>query len=102
MSQQVSEDARLTPLCKLLGALCLFSKSKEKEEDCARVRLTRSVSDTSSHFLLSSLCRPPEVADVCAFLASDDSRYITGARIEVTGTEIDSTLTAASVKTHVI
>lgn len=31
------------------------------------------------------LCRPPEVADVCAFLASDDSRYITGASIEVTG-----------------
>uniref|UniRef100_A0A3Q3J0B2 Hydroxysteroid (17-beta) dehydrogenase 8 n=1 Tax=Monopterus albus TaxID=43700 RepID=A0A3Q3J0B2_MONAL len=26
-----------------------------------------------------------EVADVCAFLASDDSRYITGASIEVTG-----------------
>lgn len=31
------------------------------------------------------LCRPLEVADVCAFLASDDSRYITGASIEVTG-----------------
>ncbi|MBN3300902.1 DHB8 dehydrogenase, partial [Amia calva] len=29
---------------------------------------------------------PAEVADVCAFLASDDSRYITGASIEVTGT----------------
>jgi len=28
---------------------------------------------------------PEEVADVCAFLASDDSRYITGASIEVTG-----------------
>ncbi|XP_066543300.1 (3R)-3-hydroxyacyl-CoA dehydrogenase [Amia ocellicauda] len=28
---------------------------------------------------------PAEVADVCAFLASDDSRYITGASIEVTG-----------------
>lgn len=27
----------------------------------------------------------PEVADVCAFLASDDSQYITGASIEVTG-----------------
>lgn len=34
--------------------------------------------------LLSSRC-PPEVADVCAFLASDDSRYVTGASIEVTG-----------------
>uniref|UniRef100_A0A3B5BML4 (3R)-3-hydroxyacyl-CoA dehydrogenase n=1 Tax=Stegastes partitus TaxID=144197 RepID=A0A3B5BML4_9TELE len=31
-----------------------------------------------------SFC-PPEVADVCAFLASDDSRYVTGASIEVTG-----------------
>uniref|UniRef100_A0A3Q2FN73 (3R)-3-hydroxyacyl-CoA dehydrogenase n=1 Tax=Cyprinodon variegatus TaxID=28743 RepID=A0A3Q2FN73_CYPVA len=29
------------------------------------------------------------VADVCAFLASDDSRYITGASIEVTGGEIN-------------
>ncbi|KAM9386173.1 (3R)-3-hydroxyacyl-CoA dehydrogenase [Pholidichthys leucotaenia] len=28
---------------------------------------------------------PAEVADVCAFLASDDSRYITGASIEATG-----------------
>uniref|UniRef100_A0A3Q3M7X9 (3R)-3-hydroxyacyl-CoA dehydrogenase n=1 Tax=Mastacembelus armatus TaxID=205130 RepID=A0A3Q3M7X9_9TELE len=29
--------------------------------------------------------QPAEVADVCAFLASDDSRYITGASVEVTG-----------------
>ncbi|XP_018609888.2 (3R)-3-hydroxyacyl-CoA dehydrogenase isoform X2 [Scleropages formosus] len=28
---------------------------------------------------------PAEVADVCAFLASDESRYITGVSIEVTG-----------------
>ncbi|XP_018609887.2 (3R)-3-hydroxyacyl-CoA dehydrogenase isoform X1 [Scleropages formosus] len=30
---------------------------------------------------------PAEVADVCAFLASDESRYITGVSIEVTGTK---------------
>ncbi|XP_067403077.1 (3R)-3-hydroxyacyl-CoA dehydrogenase isoform X1 [Emydura macquarii macquarii] len=34
---------------------------------------------------LGRLGDPEEVADVCAFLASEDSRYITGASVEVTG-----------------
>ncbi|XP_056438649.1 estradiol 17-beta-dehydrogenase 8-like [Gadus chalcogrammus] len=34
---------------------------------------------------LGRMGEPAEVADVCSFLASDDSRYITGASIEVTG-----------------
>ncbi|XP_029976039.1 (3R)-3-hydroxyacyl-CoA dehydrogenase [Salarias fasciatus] len=34
---------------------------------------------------LGRMGEPAEVADVCAFLASDDSRYVTGASIEVTG-----------------
>eukprot|EP00066_Takifugu_rubripes_P026410 XP_011615676.1 PREDICTED: estradiol 17-beta-dehydrogenase 8 [Takifugu rubripes] len=34
---------------------------------------------------LGRMGEPADVADVCAFLASDDSRYITGANIEVTG-----------------
>ncbi|XP_030053087.1 (3R)-3-hydroxyacyl-CoA dehydrogenase isoform X1 [Microcaecilia unicolor] len=34
---------------------------------------------------LERLGDPTDVADVCAFLASDDSSYITGASIEVTG-----------------
>ncbi|XP_077180619.1 (3R)-3-hydroxyacyl-CoA dehydrogenase isoform X2 [Paroedura picta] len=34
---------------------------------------------------LGRLGQPEEVADVCAFLASEDSRYITGASVEVTG-----------------
>uniref|UniRef100_A0A672YS97 (3R)-3-hydroxyacyl-CoA dehydrogenase n=1 Tax=Sphaeramia orbicularis TaxID=375764 RepID=A0A672YS97_9TELE len=34
---------------------------------------------------LGRMGEPAEVADVCAFLASDDSRYITGASLEVTG-----------------
>ncbi|XP_033831297.1 estradiol 17-beta-dehydrogenase 8 [Periophthalmus magnuspinnatus] len=34
---------------------------------------------------LGRMGEPAEVADVCAFLASDDSRYITGTSIEVTG-----------------
>ncbi|KAJ8000107.1 hypothetical protein DPEC_G00201410 [Dallia pectoralis] len=34
---------------------------------------------------LGRMGEPSEVADVCAFLASDDSRYITGTSIEVTG-----------------
>ncbi|KAG8549092.1 hypothetical protein GDO81_022776 [Engystomops pustulosus] len=34
---------------------------------------------------MGRLGQPEDVADVCAFLASDDSRYITGASIEVTG-----------------
>ncbi|KAJ8267460.1 hypothetical protein COCON_G00126320 [Conger conger] len=34
---------------------------------------------------LGRLGQPAEVADACAFLASDDSRYITGVSIEVTG-----------------
>lgn len=35
--------------------------------------------------LLLTFALPPEVADVCAFLASEESRYITGASVEVTG-----------------
>nr|XP_048674231.1 (3R)-3-hydroxyacyl-CoA dehydrogenase isoform X4 [Caretta caretta] len=34
---------------------------------------------------LGRLGDPKEVADVCAFLASEESRYITGASVEVTG-----------------
>ncbi|KAG9472111.1 (3R)-3-hydroxyacyl-CoA dehydrogenase isoform X2 [Eleutherodactylus coqui] len=34
---------------------------------------------------LGRLGRPEDVADVCAFLATEDSKYITGASIEVTG-----------------
>ncbi|KAM3912441.1 (3R)-3-hydroxyacyl-CoA dehydrogenase [Leptodactylus fuscus] len=34
---------------------------------------------------MGRLGQPEDIADVCAFLASDDSRYITGASIEVTG-----------------
>ncbi|XP_053329491.1 (3R)-3-hydroxyacyl-CoA dehydrogenase [Spea bombifrons] len=34
---------------------------------------------------LGRLGKPEDVAHVCAFLASDDSKYITGASIEVTG-----------------
>ncbi|KAM8952783.1 (3R)-3-hydroxyacyl-CoA dehydrogenase [Pelodytes ibericus] len=34
---------------------------------------------------MGRLGKPQDVADVCAFLASDDSKYITGASIEVTG-----------------
>ncbi|XP_054911226.1 estradiol 17-beta-dehydrogenase 8 [Poeciliopsis prolifica] len=34
---------------------------------------------------LGRMGEPAEVADVCAFLASDDSRYITGTSVEVTG-----------------
>ncbi|XP_056394670.1 (3R)-3-hydroxyacyl-CoA dehydrogenase [Hyla sarda] len=34
---------------------------------------------------LGRLGQPEDIADVCAFLASDDSKYITGTSIEVTG-----------------
>ncbi|XP_072304332.1 (3R)-3-hydroxyacyl-CoA dehydrogenase [Eucyclogobius newberryi] len=34
---------------------------------------------------LGRMGEPAEVADVCAFLASDDSRYVTGTSLEVTG-----------------
>ncbi|XP_040504764.1 (3R)-3-hydroxyacyl-CoA dehydrogenase-like isoform X2 [Gallus gallus] len=34
---------------------------------------------------MGRLGQPEEVADVCAFLASEDSAYITGASVEVTG-----------------
>ncbi|XP_022538698.2 estradiol 17-beta-dehydrogenase 8 [Astyanax mexicanus] len=35
--------------------------------------------------LMGRMGKPAEVADVCAFLASDDSQYITGVSIEVAG-----------------
>uniref|UniRef100_A0A3P8T6W2 (3R)-3-hydroxyacyl-CoA dehydrogenase n=1 Tax=Amphiprion percula TaxID=161767 RepID=A0A3P8T6W2_AMPPE len=43
------------------------------------------ISKMQSLVPLGRMGEPAEVADVCAFLASDDSRYITGASIEVTG-----------------
>uniref|UniRef100_A0A3Q2VDQ8 Hydroxysteroid (17-beta) dehydrogenase 8 n=1 Tax=Haplochromis burtoni TaxID=8153 RepID=A0A3Q2VDQ8_HAPBU len=43
------------------------------------------ISKIESLVPLGRMGEPAEVADVCAFLASDDSRYITGASIEVTG-----------------
>ncbi|XP_065326395.1 estradiol 17-beta-dehydrogenase 8-like [Pelmatolapia mariae] len=43
------------------------------------------VSEIESLVPLGRVGEPAEVADVCAFLASDDSQYITGASIEVTG-----------------
>ncbi|XP_056154564.1 estradiol 17-beta-dehydrogenase 8 [Lampris incognitus] len=43
------------------------------------------ISKMTSLVPLGRMGEPHEVADVCAFLASDDSSYITGASIEVTG-----------------
>ncbi|KAM9823993.1 (3R)-3-hydroxyacyl-CoA dehydrogenase [Neosynchiropus ocellatus] len=43
------------------------------------------ISKMKSLVPLGRMGEPAEVASVCAFLASDDSRYITGASIEVTG-----------------
>ncbi|KAK0142901.1 Estradiol 17-beta-dehydrogenase 8 [Merluccius polli] len=43
------------------------------------------ISKMTSLVPLGRMGEPAEVADVCSFLASDDSRYITGASIEVTG-----------------
>uniref|UniRef100_A0A8C7RNJ3 (3R)-3-hydroxyacyl-CoA dehydrogenase n=1 Tax=Oncorhynchus mykiss TaxID=8022 RepID=A0A8C7RNJ3_ONCMY len=43
------------------------------------------ISQLTSMVPLGRMGEPAEVADVCAFLASDDSRYITGTSIEVTG-----------------
>ncbi|KAJ8273742.1 hypothetical protein GJAV_G00105030 [Gymnothorax javanicus] len=43
------------------------------------------INKMTSMIPLGRMGQPAEVADVCAFLASDDSRYITGVCIEVTG-----------------
>ncbi|XP_030645775.1 (3R)-3-hydroxyacyl-CoA dehydrogenase [Chanos chanos] len=43
------------------------------------------ISKLTSMVPLGRMGEPAEVADVCAFLASDDSRYITGVSIEVAG-----------------
>ncbi|CAL8292704.1 unnamed protein product [Merluccius merluccius] len=43
------------------------------------------ISKMTSLVPLGRMGEPAEVADVCSFLASDDSRYITGASVEVTG-----------------
>ncbi|KAL6461108.1 hypothetical protein MHYP_G00310740 [Metynnis hypsauchen] len=43
------------------------------------------MSKVSPLILMGRMGKPAEVADVCAFLASDDSQYITGVNIEVAG-----------------
>ncbi|XP_017563956.1 estradiol 17-beta-dehydrogenase 8 [Pygocentrus nattereri] len=43
------------------------------------------MSKVSPLILMGRMGKPAEVADVCAFLASDDSQYITGVSIEVAG-----------------
>ncbi|KAL7883062.1 hypothetical protein SRHO_G00007200 [Serrasalmus rhombeus] len=43
------------------------------------------MSKISPLILMGRMGKPAEVADVCAFLASDDSQYITGVSIEVAG-----------------
>ncbi|KAG7457597.1 hypothetical protein MATL_G00228920 [Megalops atlanticus] len=43
------------------------------------------ISKITSMVPMGRMGEPAEVADVCAFLASDDSRYITGVSVEVTG-----------------
>ncbi|KAJ8335307.1 hypothetical protein SKAU_G00409460 [Synaphobranchus kaupii] len=43
------------------------------------------INKMTSMIPLGRMGQPAEVADACAFLASDDSRYITGVSIEVTG-----------------
>ncbi|XP_028819649.1 (3R)-3-hydroxyacyl-CoA dehydrogenase [Denticeps clupeoides] len=43
------------------------------------------ISQISSLIPMGRMGSPQDVADVCAFLASDDSRYITGVSIEVAG-----------------
>ncbi|XP_076865649.1 (3R)-3-hydroxyacyl-CoA dehydrogenase isoform X1 [Brachyhypopomus gauderio] len=45
----------------------------------------RVMNKITPFILMGRMGKPAEVADVCAFLASDDSRYITGVSIEVAG-----------------
>ncbi|XP_039901129.1 estradiol 17-beta-dehydrogenase 8-like [Simochromis diagramma] len=70
--------------CVLPGFITTPMTDKVPEKVISKIESLVPLGRMASRRLMGSLC-PPEVADVCAFLASDDSQYITGASIEVTG-----------------
>jgi NAD(P)-dependent dehydrogenase (short-subunit alcohol dehydrogenase family) len=65
--------------CNTLSAGLIESDMAEKGLN------SRAVASAAKGILLNRLGTPEEVADVVVFLASDESRYITGQTINVNG-----------------
>jgi NAD(P)-dependent dehydrogenase (short-subunit alcohol dehydrogenase family) len=70
---------RVNAVCPLLGVTGLFSHfTGEEDTPAAREKFVSNVP-------MGRLCEPEDVASACLWLASDESRFVTGVSIKVDG-----------------